>query len=372
MKSNNFFASGFFRRFVSHSSSINSSIYLFLIFILFPACSGKMSLEEAKQVTVSMSEDSFVPPPRRIEDILAVLDDPGQFDSALVESNKAIANQFPPETKNERELVYFYLKRGKAAFHIFRLQQALADRRAAFQHAEKAGIKDPSLLRALGVSESWCGNLKFAIELFERSLSLKENPSTYFLLVHHYIRVGDIESAEDVKKRGVNFCNRSQKIWAKIEAAAMKAIVLEAKGKFAEAEKHRRRALNFLISIREQAPPYVIVTRIYLAENLREQGRLIEAELEMRRTLTEAIGIHGVESGFTGVLIGFLGRILQEQGRLEDAEKLIRTGNRIMTQSDIPSDSYLMGGTRMKHGNVLTDQNKFSEAARALISPGPD
>ena len=166
MKRNNSFAFYFFRRIINHSSQANAFIYLLSILILFSACSGKMSLEEAKQVTVSMSEDSFVPPPRRIDDILAVLADPGQFDPVIVEKKKAIANQSPSETKNEEVLANFYFKRGNAAFQIFRLHQALADRRTAFQHAEKAGVMNPRILYLLGVSEAWCGNFKYAIELF--------------------------------------------------------------------------------------------------------------------------------------------------------------------------------------------------------------
>lgn len=52
-----------FRLPVSFSSSGNLLFYLLVILVLFPACAGKMSVEEAKQVTVSMSGEAFVPPP---------------------------------------------------------------------------------------------------------------------------------------------------------------------------------------------------------------------------------------------------------------------------------------------------------------------
>ena len=43
------------------------------------ACAGnKMTLQDAKQVTVSMRDESFVPPPRRVDDILASLSQPNQ------------------------------------------------------------------------------------------------------------------------------------------------------------------------------------------------------------------------------------------------------------------------------------------------------
>ncbi len=80
----------FIRKYFAKFSSVILSgcikILLVLIIVLFTACAEKrMSLKEAKQVTVSMSEKSFVPPPRRIGDILAVLDEPGQFDPEITE-----------------------------------------------------------------------------------------------------------------------------------------------------------------------------------------------------------------------------------------------------------------------------------------------
>ena len=53
---------------------------LFITLVLFPACAGqKMSVEEAKKISVKMSEKAFIPPPRRIDDNLAILDESDQF-----------------------------------------------------------------------------------------------------------------------------------------------------------------------------------------------------------------------------------------------------------------------------------------------------
>jgi len=74
MKRNNSLASGFFLPGLTRHFSGDVFIYLLLIPFLFSACAGKMSLEEARQVTVSMDDKSLVAPPRRIDDILSVLD----------------------------------------------------------------------------------------------------------------------------------------------------------------------------------------------------------------------------------------------------------------------------------------------------------
>ena len=91
---------------------------------------------------------------------------------------------------------------------------------------------------------------------------------------------------------------------------------------------------------------------------------MIEAELEGRQALKNAIGLTGKASLATVYTIGHLGETLQKQGRLQEAEKLINSGLRIIENSDLSADSYLMGEIRMKYGNVLADQQKFSEAMK--------
>ena len=87
----------------------NTACILFIILVLFPACAGqKMSLEEAKKVTVTMGDESFVPPPRRINDVLAVLDQPVQFDQAIVRKYKAMADKSPRQSADNVELALFF------------------------------------------------------------------------------------------------------------------------------------------------------------------------------------------------------------------------------------------------------------------------
>ena len=74
-----------------------------------------MSVEEARKVTVSTNKGSFVPPPRRMDDILTLLSQPGQFDPEIVTKTKSRADALPPETDNYVTLANFYVKRGIAA-----------------------------------------------------------------------------------------------------------------------------------------------------------------------------------------------------------------------------------------------------------------
>ena len=337
-------------------------IFVFLLVILI-SCAGKMSVEEAKQVTVSMSGEAFVPPPRRIDDILSILEQPGEFDPEITMKYWVAANQSPPANTSYRELAYFYLNRARAATSIFHFHQALEDSRTAFQYLERARLKANSLfLYRLGRAETWAGNFRRALDLLERSLKIEEKTSTYALLVTLYARMGDLESAEKLKSNGISFCRQQKGVWAEITIASMRADVLEARGKFKEAERHRRNTRRLASTIKWQSPSYYLALAARLALNLERQNDLIEAELEWRSILKGTIGLAGKVSEGTGSVLGHMGENLQKQGRLVEAEKLLTAGLRIMEQTGLSADSYFIGRIRMFHANVLTEQYKFFEA----------
>ena len=341
-------------------------VFVFLLLILC-GCAGKMSVEEAKEVTISMSGEAFVPPPRRIDDILMILDQPGQLDPEITKKYRRAVDNSPPAKAGNRELAYFYLNRAQAATRIFHFHQALEDSRTAFQYVEKAKLKSifPFLLR-LGRAEAWAGNFRKALDLLERSLKLEENTSTYALLVTLYARMGDLESAEKLKNTGIYYCRRQKGIWADITIGSMIADVLEAQGKFGQSEKYRRHIKRLVLSVKSQAPSYYLALASRLAMNLERQNKLIAAELEWRSILKGIIGLAGKESEVTGVALGHVGGTLQRQGRLVEAEKLIAAGLGIMDQSGLAADSYFMGRARMWHGNVLVDQHKFHGAMQVF------
>ena len=343
-------------------------VFFILVSVLFSACAKKMSLEEAKQVTVAMEGKSFVPPPRRIDDILAFLDQPSGPESAEIEKIKAKAAEPPPDNADNSALANFYFQRGEAASLLSLFKQSNEDFRSALHYAEKANVTSEKLLAKLGVSEFVSGNFKRGIDFLERSLNIRERPQTYAQLVKLYARVGDLESAERYKIKGVYLCNqlkgrRRWGVWPELFAAQMSAYVLEAQGNFAEAEKHYRKIERIISkSMREQYPVVPFVNRIYLARNLKRQGHLLEAELEARQALKDVVGYGGRESEAVGATIGDLGDILQSQGRLKESEQLMRTGIQILEESEISADSYIAGQNRIWLGNVLADKGDFVAA----------
>lgn len=197
-------------------------------------------MAEAKKVTVKMSKESFVPPPRRIDDILSVLDQSAQDDLSGRKKFREEIEKPPPQTDNQASLSVYYNRRGHAFMQLGLFSEALADLRLAMTYASSSDDQYHKLLFWLSYAEFGTGNFKAAIELMERSLRVKERPVTYKGLVKLYARVGDLEAAQRAANRGISLCDllRKQKggrEWPIIHAAAMKAMVLEAQGKFAEA-----------------------------------------------------------------------------------------------------------------------------------------
>jgi len=347
--------------------SNKSFVFLLLIPSFFLACSGKMSVEEARQVAVSMGDRTLVAPPRRIDDILSVLDQSASENTAGSQKFREVIDKPPPRTGSPAVRSVYYSSRGDALIQLGRYGEALDDLRLALAYSSRSGGHDFRLIQRLAYAEFVCGNFKHAIELMEQALHLKEHPSNYKGLVKLYTRVGNLEAALRVADRGVSFCNRLRNRqgwgkWPDINAADMKALILEAQGKFAEAEPYYRQILRYWSpEMKRQYPLSYIITKIYLARNLENQDRLMEAELEAREGL-KLLGGLDRESEIFGNFVSLLGEILLGQGRLQDAEKIIGAGVRITEEANVSADSYIMAESRMRLGDVLTAEQKFDEA----------
>ena len=82
-------------------SFVAGAILLVAIVSMMTGCATTMSREEAKQITVTMEETAITKPSRRITDILAVLDQKGQFDSRSTAQMKARLSVPPPPTRGQ-------------------------------------------------------------------------------------------------------------------------------------------------------------------------------------------------------------------------------------------------------------------------------
>jgi CHAT domain-containing protein len=342
----------------------------------------RMSLEEAEQVAVSMSEKPFVPPPRRIDDILSMLNQPGQFDAEATAKHKARADAPPPDTEDPAALTKFYLRRGRSAGELGRSKQSLEDLRRALHYAEMADEKKVSkLVRTtlgfLGNAEAEFGNFSRAIAAHKRVLKTHPTSQSYSSLMSQYISTGDLKAAERIKEEGIRFCDQIissskprglTRTWAELHKAGMLASMLGAKGKHAEAEAYRRYILNYMnqpgtkhITIKAFPRAY-LMRRLMLAMNLMIQGRLVEAELEAREALKQSLGLGGKDSETTAKMLSSLGMIYVSQGRLDDAEAITHAAIRALEASGLSRDSARMGWVKMLLGTISVARLNFTEA----------
>ena len=371
-----------FRRFNSHMFALSLAIFIIFSSGFFAACGPqKMSLKEAKQVTVDMRAEAFVAPPRRVNDILDMLNQPGQFDESITAAIKAKADVLPPDTDNVIKLAKFYQERGVNARELGRYQQQLEDLHTALQYlAKTTGIDDKSKARILfdaGVAEGVAGNFQRGIDLFQQSIKIWPGPHSYYTLAWLYYESGDFKAGDESTKAGLMLANGSMDRairsnnyrWLaslQINRDRLKANQLEYKGLYLEAEPLRRSYQNLMRRsfFRKEFPWVYLAHRGKLARNLAKQGRLVEAEFESREALKEALGHGGKNSGSTGEIIYRLGYILLLQGRPAEAEEVIRAGLNIMKASGLPDDCQLMGNAKKLLGMVLVANHDFVEAQK--------
>jgi len=329
----------------------------------------KMTVEDARQVTVDMAAKSFEMPPRKVSDILELLDLPSKFDKRTIADLYDRADAVPPDTKDPNRLAPFYFSRGLAARELGRYRQSLEDFRLSNQYRET-----PATLRLLSTSEALAGNFRNAIAYVKRSMETTPRSMNYFLLALYYSWVGDLAACEQTVTEGLAFIERrrlqlsssSRQEWLRIDRHRIQATLYNARGQFAKAEPHRREAARLLKLKVEKYPLVYLHNKGRLDMNLAFQGRLIEAEMGARETLSESIGLTGKSSGTTADSIVHLGEILAMQGRLEDAEQLIRKGLDLFEQAGMPREATWVGAARSNLVKILVARQHYPAAAEQL------
>jgi CHAT domain-containing protein len=331
----------------------------------------KMSVKEAKAVTVSMEKSAFEAPPRRIGDILDVLDQPGVFDPAVTRRYRELADSPVPADGDKTTLAQFLFKRGDAASHVGRSRQARDDLRMALQYSVPEDRHYPRLLFNLGNLEAQFGNLDKAIALTEESLALKPRIRNYEKLVKYYSRKGDFKTVKKKLDEGIALADKMSRRANKRNSArhgltaqvnGIKAQFYGSQGQNAAAEAYLRKRLDSLLEMVDRNPRVGINARLDLSGNLRHQGRLLEAEIEARKALIEALGLGGQGADYTARAVIVLGKVILKQNRFGEAEKLGRAGLHIMEQAGMPPDAFSTIKARQFLITCLGSQSAFAQA----------
>lgn len=340
---------------------------------------------------------AFVAPPRTIADITAILDQE-KPDPQKIARAKAAADAPPPAGANGKALAQFYYDRAAARGLLSRNADALADARKALE-AGKGTIefKQVSRIRQLLALQLQAnGDLKEAMSVFQSTSSEGANApgargsviNAAANIVQVLIAMGDVSQADAFTRRVASFVQEARgsphPAWRaaypiygnswESDADTTRAIILEARGQYREAEAAYRRAEAFRRASLKDLPRFeyppppgqliVASNRILLsiARVEAKQGRLSEAEADARRALLEVLKNSGKYNSSTPQFILGLGDILIEQGRYEEAEKLVRAALEIQQSIGVPDDSTPSVNTLSQLAGVLTLQRKDREA----------
>jgi len=354
---------------------------LLVAVLLLAACQTTMSIEEAKKVTAEFAGGAFVPPPRTIEDITAILDQQ-KPDAAAAEAARAKANQAPPDTQDAGVLSRFYFDRAMAARQTGRLKQEIEDLTRALGYTGPGGAPDYEILFNLSLAELWGGNYSRSIEYRKRAIAAVPSPSQRGWLIGlnaglavNYASWGDLKAAEEASAEASRVYTESlgwgrwqpqRPEWIASRQASVawaEASILDSRGRYAAAEPLHRRALTVLAN----DPVYAKRTWLdemhaFLARNLLNQGRLLEAENEARRAVLGALAKRGRYSTFTASMLRTLAWVIQEQGRYAEAETLARARVDIYEKTGAAPESVHLASARAQLATALAYQSRYREA----------
>jgi CHAT domain-containing protein/tetratricopeptide (TPR) repeat protein len=340
-------------------------VLLALALSIPPACAERMSLEEARQVAVVVNEgESFTPPPRRIDDILAILE-AGGGPVKINDEMEVVAASSPPVGADAAAMIEFYLTRGMAAWEVGRQEQALADLRNGLDLAKGAKIRNERLMVRLAKIERAHGNYRRALALVERLQTFSDSLPMLEEVVMLYGELGDVANAKkayEAANSKLQDRRRPPRPEALFHVERMRAVIAELEGRWNEAEVHIRSAISHLSKIQKSSPVPRINHRLWLSKSLMLQERFVEAEFELRQVFKESLSQLGLQSIFTLRAVDGLVDVTLAQGRGNDAERLARAQLKLIEAAAVSPRSPVFTRAKISLGNVLSAKCEFSRA----------
>jgi CHAT domain-containing protein len=328
------------------------------------SCATKMTLEEAQKTAVSISGQAADVPHRRINDIVAILDQPGHFDSHVVNSlMKKTDEKLPPQAASRD-----YYARGQAAWELGRYQQGIADLRKAVALDRGEPIHNYMPYLYLCLAEKKFGNFRTAMQLCEDSLNISSTKSTGTLynLAVMYAILGKMDKAAEMQNRLDSWCRRvrdsQDALLCDYRKASLSAFLLEFSSQSAQAESLLRERIGLAKGLITEYPSIMVETKMDLAENLIRQKRFTDAEIQIRQALQENLALVGVNSPLTAEILRIFGNIFIAQGRIDDAEKITARAIRIGGVLESSQQSVFAHRARAQAGNLLVMRGSFGEA----------
>lgn len=304
-------------------------------------------------------------PERLIDDSLA---DPDKIAAA-----RQKMEQPPPQTDDPARLSTFFYERGLAAMTAGSYARAVKDLNAAAEQAARdPGLEASFIWEELARAYMQSGRPISAVKAIQNAIATSKDTGPArtvglkAFLVAFQSAAGDLSGAEkalaEIKQlRGQAGGQRgggNPRMQNRIELSVLRAEadMLEARGKYQEAEPPRRKAVSMAEALPHLAGPPTVSRIMALARNLNHQGRYGEAETEIRRALIMAQKHSGASGFYTGIVLQALAQTLLEQGRLADAEALANKAQEIASASGAQTGGAVIAG-------LFAAQGRWAEAA---------
>jgi CHAT domain-containing protein/tetratricopeptide (TPR) repeat protein len=308
--------------------------------LFFVGCtSSQMSLEQAMSVSLTTSKKNMEPPPRRVDDILGMLNKYKGERSEIVENYVNLLGLSPPANTNSNEMAHFYHKRAMASIRVGDDRNALENIRIAYDMDQQDGKVSIEILRDRAIIEQWGGgNVKFAIELYKKVI---DRPDAVFSsrvhLTEAYLIYGDIANAESSADNAKQVYRRSNyDKWLELHMSYIDGLMLDVKGNYSSASEKWIKARRLIDTEKNKYPGLYFWIQRHLINNLIAQNKLVSAELEVRNFLKDYLTLVGKNPDSTSRILLVYGEILYEQGRCKEAERVIKSG--ISMREDLKSN----------------------------------
>ena len=339
-----------------------------------------VSIEEAKKITASFRDTSFTPPPRKIADVMALLEKEKRADPKAAQALREAARREPPPGLSGSDLAQFYWARGLAAGRTGDVRQGIADlKRANRQSGSLDQRAQSEILNDLAKAESFGGNYADSLRHRKESIRIVPNKGSLLarlsLMARIYAEMGDLEAADSMlaqaeevleEAMGWSSWHRSGNNWT-MQYLRAKGRILYAKGQLDEADRVMREAIKAAeLNHRKKPDKFSGLHQDFshrdLARNLIGQGRLVEAELEARKAVTSALRREGRYSSHTAAILKTLAATLGAQGRYAEAEKLARAVIDIFGKIGASPETRYLASARQRLAETLVNQERWDEA----------
>ncbi len=334
----------------------------------------------------------FVPPPRSIADITAILDQE-KPDPAKVAARQRAADAQPPAGFGDIDLAKFYADRAFAASGLGRLPQSLADLHKALDLLRPHQATETELyleyLSRLRTEDGHAGDIAGALAVARESIALTEGQgrvtirtvTNYRALAVDMAQSGNLAGAQATLQKMqllVNTLNarsgtmrvRPGIAWA-FDYAQGK--VATSAGQLADAEAALRRSIPeaeqqsaaFTADNEFQAQNWASAasySRVDLAYILCPENHLVEAEIVARQALLNELKAHGRYAIETIDMVKGLANVLVWEGRFKESEQLDRIALETYVGLGMDPSARTLNAARSTLAAALTGQSRWAEA----------